>query len=72
MDLADRLNAWIDGNLDEEEIVQLFQELVDTGVAWKMDGYVGSTIRSLVEAGLVCVSENDRQTYADTVRRRGW
>lgn len=72
MDLSDRLNAWIDGSLDEAEIIQLFQEIVDTGAAWNMDGYVGSTIRTLVEAGLLVVPENDQETYLDTVRRRGW
>ena len=72
MDLSDRLNAWIDGSLDEEEIVQLFQELVDSGAAWKMDGYVGNTIRGLVEAGLVIVPENAREKYVDAIRRRGW
>lgn len=72
MNVAERLNAWIDGGLSGEETVQLFQELVDTGEAWKMDGYVGSTIRNLIDAGLVIVPEESRKIYADIVRRRGW
>lgn len=72
MNLAERLNAWVDGSLDEDEVIQLFQELVDTGVAWNQDGYVGGMIRGLVEAGLVAVPEDAQDAYEKAKKTRGW
>lgn len=44
-----------DGNMDEEEAVALFQRLIDSGLAWSLQGSYGRTARSLIDAGL-CTS----------------
>jgi len=41
------------GQLEENEIVELFQHLVDTGMAWTLQGSYGCTARALMERGLV-------------------
>lgn len=41
------------GNLSDEETVQLFQTLVDSNIAWSLQGMYGRIADQLIEAGLV-------------------
>lgn len=40
------------GQLDEEAIVAGFQHLIDSGLAWQLQGFYGRTATRLIEAGL--------------------
>ena len=57
----DRLSAIIayeSGELDDEGIIELFQYLVNTGLAWKFQGNYGRTASSLIEACLIEKKDN--------------
>ena len=55
--MFDRLLAFEIGDIDQEETIELFQELVDTGMAWTLQGSYGRTAAQLIEAGLVHVEK---------------
>jgi len=40
-----------EGELDETETLDLFQELVNTGLAWQLQGSYGRTAQAFLEAG---------------------
>jgi hypothetical protein len=41
------------GELEEDEVIELFQELVNSGLCWDLQGHYGRTATSLIKAGLV-------------------
>lgn len=38
---------------DEEEYLAAWQHLVDTGLAWKLQGFFGRTAQRMIEAGVI-------------------
>jgi len=43
--------AFENGDLNDEETVELFQQLIDSGLAWQLQGSYGRMARRLIEAG---------------------
>lgn len=63
----DHVGAIIDyesGDQSAEETLQLFQYLVDTDLAWKLQGHYGRTASALVAKGLVSNSINEEPSHS--------
>lgn len=52
MDQLDAIIALEQGDLDEGETVALFQNLINSGLVWELQGSYGRTAMRLLEAGL--------------------
>ena len=51
-DLVGKIIAWESGEMDtKEEVIEFFQELIDNGMAWTLQGIYGRTAKALIEAG---------------------
>jgi len=53
--LYDLIIDFESGELPPERVVELFQHLVDTGLAWQLQGFYGRTAKALIEAGEVTI-----------------
>ncbi len=47
-----RIIAYEQGEMGEAEVIEFFQELIDSGLAWLLQGHDGRTARRLIEARL--------------------
>ncbi len=53
MQLVDRLIAYEEGQITEDEQIALFQYLIDTGTCWRLEGHYHRVATTLIEAGLI-------------------
>jgi len=51
--LISKIIEYEEGMLDDEQVVELFQELVNNGMAWGLQGSYGRMAEYLIEEGLI-------------------
>ena len=51
--LTERIVEYEQGKLDEQQTIQLFQELVDSGMIMNLQGHYQRLAAQLLEAGLI-------------------
>jgi hypothetical protein len=72
-DLTSAIIAWESGELSDDETVELFQHLVDTGDAWRLQGMYGRQASAMLEAGLIHPPKNkNSQNSTDYYGNRLW
>jgi hypothetical protein len=63
--IVDKIIDFEEGNLTDDEVIELFQELVDTGMINQLQGFYQRTARDLWEAGYITLpSMKGEQTNA--------
>lgn len=53
MDTVSQIIAYEQGELDREQTLELFANLIKTGLVWQLQGHYGRTAARLIEAGLI-------------------
>lgn len=67
MDQLDKIITFEQGELSFNETVNLFQELIDNGICWKLLGSYGRQVVAFIDAGF-CTEPNGRMTDHDKER----
>ena len=49
----DKIIAYEQGELNDQETVHLFADLVKNGMAWSLQGHYGRTANALIEQGWI-------------------
>lgn len=57
MDQVSKIIAYESGELSDAETIELFQELINSGLAWSLQGHYGRTAKALIEAGLCTIKK---------------
>ena len=52
MNYLDQIIAYENGELESQEVIDLFQALIDTGEIWDLSQHYQRTAISLIESGL--------------------
>jgi hypothetical protein len=53
MTMIDRIIAFETGEIDDTEFLNLFSELIRTGLAWSLQGFYGRTAQQLIENDVI-------------------
>lgn len=51
MNMIDLMIAFENGDLSDDKVIEMFQELIDNGMVWKLQGSYGRTARFLIDNG---------------------
>jgi hypothetical protein len=51
LQLFEMMMEFEEGNLSDAETVDLFQALIDNGMAWTLQGFYGRTAKALIDQG---------------------
>ena len=75
--IQDRFNIWDvedpeSAGMSEKDLIDMWQHLVNTGQAWRLQGSYGRTASSLLEAGIIKqpkrkTKKNNTDYYGNTI-----
>ena len=51
--LVDKIVDYEMGAMSSDDMIDFFQQLVDTGMAWQLQGHYGRTAAALIRQGVV-------------------
>jgi hypothetical protein len=50
--MVNKMINYENGNMSEKETIEFFQQLIDSGLCWQLQGHYGRTAMHLIEEGL--------------------
>lgn len=59
--LISKIIEYEEGTLSDDQVVELFQDLVDNGMAWTLQGSYGRMAQYLIHEGLVTVPRSNKR-----------
>jgi len=63
IEMARRVNALENGEMTDEEVVELFQSMIDDGSIWKFQGSYGRMAMDLITNGSCILGKHGNRDY---------
>tara|TARA_R110000824_G_scaffold150209_8_gene320777 strand:+ start:5574 stop:5750 length:177 start_codon:yes stop_codon:yes gene_type:complete len=51
-EMVDKIVRYENGEMTEEEVISFFQEIINSGLCWKLQGHYGRTATMFIEEGV--------------------
>ena len=67
---VEKFISYENGTMSDEEVIIFFQELVDSGIVWKLQGSYGRMAESLIEQGMVKETSTSRLCDSYTLHKK--
>lgn len=61
MDMVDKIMAYEEGEMSGEDMIAFFQELIESGMAWKLQGHYGRMANRLILEGFCQEKERKKE-----------
>lgn len=55
-----KIIAYENGELTEDEVIEFFQELINDGSCWRLQGHYGRTAQQLIDSGYCTTNTKGR------------
>lgn len=65
MDMVDKIIAWESGQMEPDEVIEFFSELIKTGQAWTLQGSYGRYAKCLIDEGYLDQQGNILKHYEE-------
>ena len=70
-DMVTLMMDFENGDLDDQQTIDFFQQLIDTGTVWHLQGFYGRMASDLIRNGYCRLGEESHQdAYGNTVPNR--
>ena len=53
LDIVDQIMAYESGEMEDEDVVRFFAQLIKDGTCWQLQGHYGRVATSLIEQGII-------------------
>ena len=60
MNMTDKIIAYEADSMNDDEVIPFFQELIDTGMAWRLQGHYGRMAKRMIKAGLCTLNKKNK------------
>ena len=61
MNITEQIIKYESGQMGDGETIKFFQQLIDSGLAWSLQGHYGRTAQALVETGHCKFNKRDEK-----------
>lgn len=61
----DKVIKYENGEMSEQEIIDFFQQLVDSGTAWELQGSYGRMAAHLIKSGLISINKTSTENITN-------
>ncbi len=67
MNLVDQIIRYENGSMEEKEMISFFQDLINNGMAWSLQGHYGRTAMALIEEGYCTHTQGEKNGNVEKI-----